>query len=73
LDISRELFEDLLYIYGVFSHFWKVVFTFGMKTEQNEFAFPGIRARRSFVSECDVNDIHGLSNYLFDNNSPIFA
>lgn len=59
LDISRELFEDLLHIYGAFSPIWKVAFTFGRKSEQNEFAFPGIRARRSLTYESPVNDIHG--------------
>jgi hypothetical protein len=45
------------------------VFTFGRKSEQNEFAFPGIRTRRSFDSEGDANDIYGSSSYLFCDNS----
>jgi hypothetical protein len=59
LNISRELFEDFLTIYNVFSQFWKFVFTFGRKWTENEFEFPGFRARRS-PSDSKSSDIYGI-------------
>ncbi|KAH8590924.1 hypothetical protein B0O99DRAFT_633823 [Bisporella sp. PMI_857] len=47
LNISRCLFEELLCRCNVFPDFWKCVFTFGRKSRENEFQFPGFRARRA--------------------------
>ncbi|KAH7323474.1 hypothetical protein BKA65DRAFT_555156 [Rhexocercosporidium sp. MPI-PUGE-AT-0058] len=47
LDISREVFENFMNTYEVFPSFWKCVLTFGRKSEENEFEFPGFSARRS--------------------------
>jgi hypothetical protein len=56
---------DLMCTYRVFSHFWRVIFTFGRKSVQNEFAFPDIRVRRSFPPEGESGDVYGSSNSLF--------
>jgi hypothetical protein len=47
LNVSRELFERFMTQYDVFLPFWKCVFTFGRKCEENEFEFPAFRARRT--------------------------
>ncbi len=59
LNISRELFEDLLLVYGVFLPFWRAIFTFGRKSEENEYTFPGFRARRSLHSQITTNVSYG--------------
>ena len=51
LNSSREIFQKLLTEYNVFPQFWKCVFTFGRKTEENEFEFPGFRVRNTVTSE----------------------
>lgn len=45
LNITRELFQGVLDEYRIFSQFWKCVFTFGERVEENEFQFPAFRAR----------------------------
>ncbi|OCK74722.1 hypothetical protein K432DRAFT_363217 [Lepidopterella palustris CBS 459.81] len=47
LDISLKLFQGFIDVHETFSPFWKCVFTFGRKTDENEFEFPGFRARRT--------------------------
>jgi hypothetical protein len=47
LNISRELFEDFLGIYKVFPLLWSCLFTFGRKSEENEFEFPPLQAYRT--------------------------
>ena len=59
LDISRELFEGLLKQYAVFPQFWKCVFTFGRRSEDHEFEFPGFRARRTPVMASNPSEIFG--------------
>jgi len=51
LNSSRSMFQKLLTEHNVFPQFWKCVFTFGRKTEENEFEFPGFRARSSISPE----------------------
>jgi len=51
LNCSRTMFQDLLTEYNVFLQFWKCVFTFGRKTVENEFEFPGFRARTTMSPE----------------------
>ncbi|KAJ8067309.1 hypothetical protein OCU04_004664 [Sclerotinia nivalis] len=45
LNITRELFQGILDEYRIFSQFWKCVFAFGERVEENEFQFPAFRAR----------------------------
>ncbi|EON60848.1 CMGC/CDK protein kinase [Coniosporium apollinis CBS 100218] len=59
LNISQELFEDFISVYGVFSQLWNITFTFGRKCEENEFAFPGFRARRTPRSGSSPNEFYG--------------
>lgn len=47
LNINRASFEHLLKTHNIFPAFWKHVFTFGRKSEENEFLFPGLCRRRS--------------------------
>ncbi|KAF4544499.1 CMGC/CDK protein kinase [Lasiodiplodia theobromae] len=44
LDISKELFEDFIDIYAVFSPFWRCMFTFGKKSKEDECDFPGFKS-----------------------------
>lgn len=46
LKITHELFQGILNEYSIFLPFWKCVFPFGQRVEENEFQFPAFRARR---------------------------
>ncbi|CZR68126.1 uncharacterized protein PAC_18025 [Phialocephala subalpina] len=58
LNISREMFENFMSAQNIMPSFWKHVFTFGRKAEENEFQFPGFCHRRTgrnhndFIYEC---------------------
>jgi len=47
LNISRELFEGFMSTYKIMPSFWKYMFTFGRKSEENEFEFPRFGQRRT--------------------------
>ncbi|CZR67923.1 uncharacterized protein PAC_17822 [Phialocephala subalpina] len=49
LNISRDLFEGFVNTHNVMPPFWKHMFTFGRKIQENEFQFPHF-ARRSTSS-----------------------
>jgi len=59
LNISRDLFESFLKLYGIFPQFWKFAFAFGRKFEENEFEFPGFRARHTRLSASNLTDSYG--------------
>lgn len=64
LDISRETFEMLLEAYTVFPQFWRCVLSFGRKSEENEFEFPGFRAKCSPISGARKGEIYELAYVL---------
>lgn len=67
LDVSREMFETLLKAYTVFPQFWRCVVTFGRKSEENEFEFPGFRAkcsRNSGATNCETFGMHTLDSEM---------
>ncbi len=45
LNTSREVFEGLMSTYKIMPLFWRYMFTFGRKSEENEFEFPGFGQR----------------------------
>ncbi|OJD29032.1 cmgc cdk protein kinase [Diplodia corticola] len=45
LDISRELLQDFIDIFAVFPPFWRCIFTFGKKSNEDECDFPGFKSR----------------------------
>ncbi|KAH8774172.1 hypothetical protein BGZ57DRAFT_763271 [Hyaloscypha finlandica] len=47
LNTSREVFESFMSTYEIMPPFWRCVFTFGRKSEENEFEFPRFGQRRS--------------------------
>ncbi|KAL3471754.1 hypothetical protein BJX99DRAFT_262972 [Aspergillus californicus] len=47
LDISRELFDQLIGIHEVFPELWKVVLTFGIKQYESEYGIPTPQSRES--------------------------
>lgn len=47
LNISRDMFEGFMDANQVMPPFWKCMFTFGRKSQENEFEFPGFRKRTS--------------------------
>jgi hypothetical protein len=53
LNISRDLFQGFVQAHNIMPPFWKFMFTFGRKSEENEFQFPHFARRRS-------GGIHGL-------------
>jgi len=57
LNISHQLFEDLLASHNVFSHIWKVMFTFGRKDVENEYTFPAYRAQSSELPPGTVTEV----------------
>ncbi|KAH0558401.1 hypothetical protein GP486_004941 [Trichoglossum hirsutum] len=62
LNISRELFGDFLSAYGVFSRYWRFVFTFGIKWEENEFEFPGFASRHISPSGSGLDEAYGAES-----------
>ncbi|KAE9377376.1 hypothetical protein N431DRAFT_194425 [Stipitochalara longipes BDJ] len=46
LNTSREAFEGFISTYEIFPSFWRYMFTFGRKSEENEFEFPRFGQRR---------------------------
>jgi len=59
LNISRGMFEQFMAQSGTLPQFWKCVFTFGRKCEENEFEFPAFRARRTPATMSDAGEING--------------
>jgi len=47
VNISRESFETFMGTYSITPSFWKSMFTFGRKSEENEFEFPGFNCRKT--------------------------
>jgi hypothetical protein len=47
LNTSRDVFEHFMSMYNVMPPFWRYVFTFGRKSEENEFEFPKFGQRRT--------------------------
>jgi hypothetical protein len=47
LNTSRDVFESFMSAYNVMPPFWKYIFTFGRKSEENEFEFPKFGQRRT--------------------------
>ncbi|KAE8444552.1 hypothetical protein EG329_014476 [Mollisiaceae sp. DMI_Dod_QoI] len=47
LNISRDLFEGFMGTHKIMPPFWKHMFTFGRKTEENEFQFPHFSRRHT--------------------------
>ncbi|KAG4422124.1 hypothetical protein IFR04_004751 [Cadophora malorum] len=47
VNIPREIFETFMETYSITPNFWKCVFTFGRKSEENEFEFPGFNCRKA--------------------------
>ncbi|KAH8648291.1 hypothetical protein BGZ60DRAFT_423072 [Tricladium varicosporioides] len=47
LNITRNLFEDVLSMFQVFLPFWRCAFTFGRKLKENNFEFPPFHFRWS--------------------------
>ncbi|KAF4626595.1 hypothetical protein G7Y89_g11565 [Cudoniella acicularis] len=58
LDTSREMVEGLITSYKIFAPFWKCVLTYGTKTVENEFEFPGFRCRKTPLHECGMADVY---------------
>lgn len=51
--------------YEVFAPFWKCVFTFGVKSQENEFEFPGLNKRRNYiVTNGKIKYTHGMHPLL---------
>jgi hypothetical protein len=47
LNTSQEIFESLMDAYKIMPNLWKYIFTFGRKSEENEFHFPGFGQRQT--------------------------
>ncbi|KUJ20793.1 uncharacterized protein LY89DRAFT_640613 [Mollisia scopiformis] len=56
LNISRDLFQCFTAAHGIMAPFWKHVFTFGRKSEENEFQFPQFCRRRRTDSGVKVHE-----------------
>lgn len=60
LDISREVFEDFMSTHSITPKLWNCMFTFGRKSEENEFEFPGFRRRQIRQLGPLGNPVYGL-------------
>jgi len=60
LNLSKEMLERFIETYNISPNFWKCVFVFERKSEENELEFPGFnhRKRRAELgsSVCDYGD-----------------
>ncbi|MAD84146.1 MAG: hypothetical protein CL912_14380 [Deltaproteobacteria bacterium] len=64
MNISRESFETFMGTYSITPSFWKSMFTFGRKSEENEFEFPGFNCRKTRAGNSGTALDYGISNLV---------
>ncbi|KAL2870348.1 uncharacterized protein BJX67DRAFT_280794 [Aspergillus lucknowensis] len=57
LDISRELFDRFLRRHEVFPNVWRTVHTFGLKSFENEYRFPILQAKESWLRPLHIQEL----------------
>ncbi|KAH7323468.1 hypothetical protein BKA65DRAFT_69674 [Rhexocercosporidium sp. MPI-PUGE-AT-0058] len=51
LNIPLNVFEGFMETYKITPNFWKFMFAFGRKSEENEFEFPGFNRRKTIAGK----------------------
>ncbi|KAH9211753.1 hypothetical protein DL95DRAFT_369317 [Leptodontidium sp. 2 PMI_412] len=54
LNISLDVFEGFMRTFEITPNFWRCMFAFGRKSEENEFEFPGFNRRKTHAGNSSV-------------------